>query len=77
MPDISFDERYMGYYDENGNWVTPDDPRDEEGYEEYHEFHERGKFQNRRWRSENQSWVFKNETLPIIIVSVLVYYFLL
>ena len=78
MPDISFDEQYMGYYDDDGNWVTPSDPRDDEGYKAWHDFYDgpnAKKLTNRRWRSENRAAIYRRETLPVILGCLVIFYF--
>lgn len=57
MPDISFDEQYMWYYDEEGEYQVPDDPRDELGYEEYSKFWGGGKYYNMKYCDKQDNWI--------------------
>ena len=68
MPDISFDENYMGYYDEqSGQFVDPDDPRDDEGIGNFQEYWSSGDNARGTGGGKSDRWKWENETLPLLI----------
>ena len=51
--DYGFDEKYMWWYDEDDNYQTPNDPRDDQGYDEWEHFQRFGYKDSMRWRRVN------------------------
>jgi len=75
--DISFDEHYLWYYEENGDYVQVRDPRDTERYEQWNLWHGGSdaygkKWYNTKWKDKNKkaSGLFKLEGLGNVLLLV-------